>query len=457
VAVRIPSRRTIIVGVVIAAIVIAIGMLWSEAPVVETAVVSKRNIREFISEDAKTRLSNMYTVDMPVSGTLERITLEEGDAVTNGQIVAHVDPFDLEQAVARTEAEIRQLQAQIEGVGTTKPKPEDIDAARTQVKQAADAQSMAAKGLEIGRINLENAKTEFERYKKLLEQKAVSRSAYDEADRVFRAGQEEAQRLESALQAAKSAHATAEFQLQSLVASIDDNDFMRKAHEASIQGLQAMLAGTKDKLSKTNIASPIDGVVLEKLVDSRRVLLEGTPVLTIGNPDDIEIEVDLLSEDVPRVPAAAAVEVLTQVEGEAPISGEVKRIYPSGFKKISSLGIEQQRVKVIVSFDNSVAKLRPGSSVDVRIITSEAADVLSVPDMALFREGGAWNVFEVRGGRVYKTAVTPGVRNDQWAEIREGLNAGTVVVVEGATNVTDQQKVTAHEVMDMERVSPPIP
>src|SRR5690606_26147356 len=117
-------------------------------------------------------------------------------------------------------------------------------------------------------------------------------------------------------------------------------------------------------------------------------------------------------------------------------------IYPSGFMKISALGIEQQRVRTLISFDNSTLHLRPGTSLDVRIITGESENAAAVPERATFRHEGEWAVFTVKGGRAHLTPVTVGLKNDEWAEIAEGVVPGMTVVADVKNELTDGMRVS---------------
>ena len=130
------------------------------------------------------------------------------------------------------------------------------------------------------------------------------------------------------------------------------------------------------------------------------------------------------------------------LQGEI-VEGTVTRVYPAGFMKISSLGIQQQRVRTIIEFDNSNINLRPGTSVEVKIITAENPNALAVPERATFRQDGQWSVFRVRNGHAELVPVTLGLKNDDWAEIVEGLSAGDIVVAEPKNDLEDGARVTS--------------
>jgi HlyD family secretion protein len=190
------------------------------------------------------------------------------------------------------------------------------------------------------------------------------------------------------------------------------------------------------------LRAPVAGPILEKYVESRRVLPPGTPLLKMGDLSSVEIESDILSEEVVRVHSGQRVEISGKAVGrETSFEGKVKRIYPSAFMKISALGIEQQRVKTIIAFDNSTLGLRPGTRLDVRIITAEKQNAVSVPERSIFRREGKWYVFTVQGGRARLAPVSLGLKNDEWAEITDGLTAGDVIILEPKNDLEDGVRI----------------
>jgi HlyD family secretion protein len=400
-------------------------------------------VREFVVEEGTTRLPTFYPIDMPVGGTLLRVPYDIGTLVSEGQVIARVDPYDLQQQINGVQASIAQVQAQIEGVDVNKPKPEQIDAAKVRVQTASDNLDMARRELDISRISLENARKEYNRIKSISEQGGVSRSQLDEAERRFKSLQQEVARLSIAVDSAKKSRETAQLDLKALIDSIDDNEYMRSAYKAEIENLQSRLAALRNDLAKTDIRSPINGVITEKFTEGGTRMAPGSPVMTLGNLADIEVETDILSEEIPKIQVGTPAELFGKALREGTLPAVVKRIYPQGFKKISALGIEQQRVKVILGFDNSKGWLRPGTRVDVRIITAQHDNTLVIPERALFRQEGQWYVFAVRHGRATLTPVSVGLRNDEVAEILEGLQTGDTVITEPTNNIKAGMRVKA--------------
>jgi len=436
-------KRIIIIGIIVGAVG---GMGYvsfkGQAIPVEMAEVTTASVFEYISEDAKTRLDDEYIVDMPVMGTLKRIGLEIGETVKKGDVIAVVDPYQLEQQIRQIEAMIQQANAQVTGVDIQKPKDEDIQSAQLSIREMNDALLIAEKERKRLSFNLEESMTLYEKAKGLLEAGAGSELDFKQKELQYKGLQEELQRAKISEGAAKKTLEQAEITLQRLTGSIDDNEYMRVGFKAEIEGLQAQLAALKDDLKKTQIVAPVTGPILEKFIEDRRMLLGGEQLLKIGDLSSIEIECDVLSEEITPMREGNKVEISGKALGDEIIIGKISRIYPSGFMKISSLGVEQQRVRTIIEFDNSQIGLRPGTSVDVKIITAENENTLAIPDRALFRNAGEWSVFCLEGDTIKLRTVEVGLRNDDWAEILSGIDEGATIVAELKNELVDGTQVT---------------
>lgn len=431
-------KRLIIAAIIIVVAVVAV-YVGLRGPVLSVAVTEavRRDVSEYVAEDAKTRLHDEYTIDMPVSGTLERIALDVGAEIKKGDVLARVEPYDLERQIEATEALIEQARARITGVDVSKPKQEELKSAEVRVAEGRDSLAMARKQLEAAQINLGKAEDNYNRLSALYKQDIVSESDYDEAERKYRTLKQDAERLEIAVRVAGKGLELAELSQKQLVDSIDDNEYMREVYLAEIQRLESELGIMRDDLNETGITAPVDSVLLEKYIEDSRVLQAGTPLMRLGDMTTIEIESDILSEEVTRISVGDPVEISGKALGDETIMGEVTRIYPSGFEKISALGIEQQRVRILIGFDNSEAHLRPGTSVDIRVITDQHEDVVAVPERATFKRNGGWAVFKVNNSRAKLAPVTIGLRNDEWAEVVEGVEPGDTIITERKNDLED--------------------
>ena len=424
----------VLVGLVVAALMVQ----W---PIeVEVIEARKATIEETVVEEARTRLETDYRISMPVGGRLLRIDLKEGDRVESGDVVARIDRFEREEKLAGLKARRDEIEALIVGVDVAKPKAEDIAAAALVRDEARARYAAAQKAHETSRINLEQEEELFKRRRELFREGAITETEFIEAERairMLRAGREEAAETEQAMK--KNAERT-QVELERLRDSIDDNEYQRVAYKAQLDRVRTEMAILLDELAKSEIRAPATGPVLDIFQEDEQVLPAGTPLLKVGDLESIRIEADVLSEDVGRMDIGQAVEVFgPAVDGT--VIGQIERIYPAGFKKISALGIEEQRVRVIIAFDRRELPLRPGVRVDVRFITDRAEDVLVVPERALFMLAGQWHAFVARDGVAERRAVEVGIRSDEDAEIRAGLDEGDLVIYDPPPELDEGARV----------------
>jgi len=430
----------------LAAIAVLALLIFSMRPqpfVVDIGKPEQRTVREFIAEEAKTRLRDEYTVDMPVSGTLKRMAFEVGDVVDEGAVLAQIDAFDLEHRVIGLEYMIQQAAAQIGGVESGKPKTEDLDSASVRAKAARDSLRIAEKELQIAQIDFDEAQKDYERTKRLAEQGVASQTMLDDAERAYKGLREQVERAQLAVASAKKNVEILDMASTRVVDSVDDNEYLREVYQAEIKRLEADLAVAKSDLEKTIIRAPVCGPILEKYIENTRVLTAGTPIVKIGDLTTMEIESDVLSEEVVAIEPGDTVELIGKALGDHQLTGTVDRIYPSAFQKISSLGIEQQRVKTIIAFDNTTINLRAGTRLDIRIIVDQSENAIAVPERAIFKRDDTWNVFVVQGGKAQLRPVTLGLKNDTWAEVTQGLTLEEEIILEPKNDLEPGSRVEA--------------
>jgi HlyD family secretion protein len=430
------------IGVILLVVVLGGGWAWFQTRplVLRTVNPTVGAVQAFVAEDGKTRLDEEYIVTMPINGRLLRIELKEGDRVTSGDVVARVDDFELRQRLDKLRSQVDESRLLIQGVDIAKPKPEDIESARLKVSEAQFQLESASRTIAIARISFADAEREFRRMEKLLADGVVQRAQYDSAKRAFDTARESLANDQIREQAARQTLEIAKVAYDRIRRSVDDNEYQRGVYQAQIRQTEAEVALVRDQLAKTTIRAPVTGTILEKNTEDEQVLVAGTPLLKIGDMETIEIESDILSEEVGRLRPGQRVEISGKALEGRTIAGTVKRIYPGGFKKISALGIEQQRVKVIVAFDNRQLHLRPYVSVDLRFIVDEHKNVLTLPDQTVFKSGEAWAVLAIENGRLALKPIEIGLRNDQVAEVLSGLDKNAVVVAEPTNDLQSGQR-----------------
>jgi HlyD family secretion protein len=376
-------------GIIAAAIAWA---LWPAPLGVEVATVTAGPLRVTVEGPGRTRVRDRFVVAAPAPGHLGRIALEAGDPVAAGQQVAVIRPAT---PVPIDDRSRREIQARLEGAG------------------AAEAEARAA--LERARDAADLARREQARARTLAEGGSLPARDLDAADAA----------------AAGSAHA-----VEMAESAVRRSQREREAIRAQLDP-RAGPGG-----APVPVRSPAAGRVLRVLQESEGPVAAGAPLLEIGDPSRLELRVDLLTTEAVRVRPGARVEIV-RWGGEGALAGLVRQVEPSAFTKVSALGIEEQRVYVLVDPAGGPGwtPLGDGFAADARIVVSERGDALQVPAGALFRCDGAWAVFAVEGGRARLRKVQVGESSGDATEVTQGLSAGASVVLHPGDRIDDGKRV----------------
>jgi HlyD family secretion protein len=369
---------------------VAIALRPAAVPV-ELGSVVRGDLRVTVEEEGKTRIRDRFVVSAPATGRLRRVRLEEGDAVSEGDVVARLEPLPLDER-ARAEAQARLKAA---------------EAAR----RAAEARVR-----QIG-ASLEQARRSHERADKLAGEGLRSPEEREQAEL---AEASLARELDAARFSARAAAFEAEVARATLVADV---------------------SGRPDRPEGAVIAlrSPVSGRVLRVLQESERSILAGSPVVEIGDPANLEIVVDLLSTDAVRVRPGAAM-ILDGGEGRS-LRARVRSVEPSAFTKISALGVEEQRVNVIGDLEEPAGRLGDAYRVEASIALWEGKGLLKAPASALLRSGAGWSVFVAEGRRARLRSVEIGQRNPAEAQVLGGLQEAEKVVLHPSDRIKDGVRV----------------
>jgi HlyD family secretion protein len=388
------KRYLIWSGVAVVAAVVVWTSMRPTVVQVDAVAVVRGPLQVTVDEEGETRLRRRFVVSAPVSGRVMRIDARPGDAVKAGQAIAVIQPAAPMPLDARTRAGAE---------------------ARVRAAEAAGDRVRA----ERARLAVERTQAEADlaRAKSLFDGGYGSREALEQADARVRG-------LIEAVRAAEAAGRASEFELA-------------EARAALITGSDVATGRA------VTVTAPIAGLLLRRMQESEAVVPAGAPLIEIGNLDDLEIVTDLLSTDAVKVQPGAAVSI-DRWGGEGTLAGRVQRVEPAGFMKISALGVEEQRVNVIIDFvdpRDRRASLGDGFRVEVRIVVWEKADVITVPTSSLFRLDGEWSVFVIEGDLARRRPVRIGERNEQLAEVLEGLTPGETVVAYPGETVREGAKV----------------
>jgi len=411
--------------------------------VVETAEVTRGRIEEYVTEEAVTRLHTVRAVTALTSGIAARVELEEGDPVEAGQVVTTIEDTQIKSLLARSHAQVEEMKGYLEGVDAPLPEESEIAAAGKSVESAVASVEAAENNLEIARQDLIFAQKHFDRITRLRDEGSLTTESQDRAGRDYEVARKQVAAAEARLKIARLQQEVCKLQKNVLLESMDDTQHLKKVYGARIDQARAELENLSHEFSKTKVASPITGVVLEKYVDAEGFVRPGTQLLLVGDMTSIEIEADILSEEIGRISLGQKVVLVGKALGDQPPSATVQKIYPSGFTKVSTLGVRQQRVKVLIAFDNSRVQLGPGYDLDVKIITDARDASVLVPAGAVFATEDGMAVFKASGNRARFTPVTIGTRGEEFFEVVEGLEPGDRVVVRPPGDLESGDRIAA--------------
>jgi len=375
---------------------LVVGFMPRALPV-DVAEVKRAPLMVTVEEEGKTRVRERYQVSAPVAGYVRRIGLDAGDAIAAGQVLAVIEPARSVALDPRTRA---QAQAQVSAAR----------AALAVAQEDARAATAAAQLAQQERVRAES----------LRQSNFLSAQALDSA-------RSAETRARAAEQAAAHAVRVARFELETAQAAV-----------ASTARLQA--GGTAEQFQ---VRAPVAARVLKLRQESEGAVAAGQPLLEIGNSETLEIEVEVLSTHAVKIAPGSKV-ILDRWGGEGSLQGSVRVVEPSGFTKISALGVEEQRVRVIVDLTSPREvwqRLGDGYRVEARFVLWEGADVLQLPTSALFRHGEGWAVFAVDGRRARLTLVETGQRAGLTTQLLSGLAAGARVVSHPDDTISDGARV----------------
>ena len=396
------------IGIGAGALVLAgavVWAVWPEPTAVDMAEVTRGPLQVTVAAEGITRVREPYAITAPLTGMTTRSPVQVGDAVTAGEtVVAVIQPADPALLDMRTRMQ-----------------------AEAAVTEAEAAVRLAEANVERARSTLDHTGAQLDRNRALAERGTIPRRMLEDIE---------------------ADHMLAR---QGLVAAESELDL----HRATLARTQAQLIGPESRFQPgrapgeccVEIVAPQTGTVLEVTDLSARLVQAGSPLLTLGDLGDLEIELDLLSADAVQVtPGARA--LVDRWGGEGLLEARVRRIEPSAFTRVSALGIEEQRVRLRLDFETPAderAGLGDRFRVHVRVVLWEGENIAQVPQAALFRHGGSWAVFAVEDGRAVLRPVEIGHQSGGQAELRGGLEPGAQVVLYPPSALDDGSRVRARE------------
>lgn len=378
------KKRWIGVGAGVVVVILLVVLLSGGSAVqVELAEVRRDTVKVVVLEEGQTRLRDTYLLAAPVAGRLERIHLREGDEVGQGALVARIYPTPTDR------------------------REDDVNRARLTAAEAR--RDEIASRLTDARARAEQASREAERRAGLAESGVLAREAVERAQLEAESARRQLEALNSSLRAA----------------------------QAEVASARAILDGAGGRASEAlPVFAPAAGRVLRVMETSERVVAPGTPLIEVGDAGGLEIVVDVLTTDAVQIEPGDPVEI-TEWGGGYPLTGRVRLVEPSAFTEISALGVEEQRVNVLIDLDRTPAELGAGYRVQAAIATWIGSDVLAVPTGALFQQDGSWYAFVADGGEAVRTEVQLGERSADAAVVEAGLEEGDRVILFPSGEIED--------------------
>ncbi|MFU8815542.1 MAG: efflux RND transporter periplasmic adaptor subunit [Pseudomonadales bacterium] len=391
------TRKTVIIAAAVVVTLTLLVLALIPAPIpVSVADVQRGYFADYVEDEGRTRLRDPYLVTAPITGYLRRVQLEPGDLIGGGQTLFELEPLPAPALDARSREQAR----------------EAVAAARARI-QAAEAE------LETRQSDLALAEAELERAERLHERNLL---AAEERDR-RRAARDAAR---AAVRASRHRVDVARFELESARVVLEVADGERTPDQPTLA-----------------VQAPIGGTITRRFRWTEGPVSAGEPVLELGDLAELEVQVDLLSMDALRVAQGMRV-ILERWGGDEQLEGRVRRVEPAGFQRISALGVEEQRVPVMVELvtpREQWAALGDGYRVEARFVLWEGFDVLQIPTSAMFRHEGRWTVFVISNGRAERRAVSTARRSGLWTQVTDGLAPGETIITHPSDRIAHGSRV----------------
>lgn len=369
-------KHPVIILIAVVIVLLLAWGFWPQPVIVETGLVTRAPLTITIEEEGRTRVIDRYVISAPVDGVTCRVQLNVGDTVKQDEHLLSITPMEPQVLDPRSRAQAR---AKVEAAESA------LRAAEEQARAAAAADQLASN--ELGRLT------------PLLKQGAISRESFDKA--------------QTNAHTASANKRSADFNV----------DVARYELQAARSVLEYRSDSDLDNIERVPVRSPINGKILKVTHECAGPVRTGDPLLEVGDPSALEIEVDVLSADAVRIKPGMKV-LFDRWGGDQPLEGKVRIIEPVGFTKVSALGVEEQRVLIISDFISPPEhwqRLGDGYRVEARFIIWHHDDVLQVPASSLFRYKDGWALFVVENGHAIRRKVSIGQRNGMIAQITDGV------------------------------------
>jgi HlyD family secretion protein len=443
---------------VVGGVSVSLAMFGGAKMPVDVGLAEAGAISTFVEEQAKTRLPDVYRVTMPLDGRVLPIQLTEGDLVEKGQVVAELDVADLKTAALEGKARVARLEKSMIENDDTRLEENALRQFDEFLRSMNNTVRSAAEQTTASKAKADFSQSEFRRIEKLHAGNAATDRELAESELQLKQSQVDHAKDMLTLSSLESIRGAMTIGRESINKYIEKKSLRHDVLEQELTEARLESEQLERDLARGEIHSEVTGTVLKRHVSNTRRLPAGELLLEIGQMERLEVEAEILSEDAVIMRDGLKVEIVGPSIGETPVQGTIKRIEPQGFTKISSLGVEQQRVRVIIAFQPGELEalkakgreLKTDYRVRIRIFTGRKSNTITIPRSALFRGSqGNWQVFVVREGKAIRLDVNVGLMNDFRAEIPTGIEAGEQVIIAPEASLEDGQKVEPRLIPDL--------
>lgn len=415
----------------------------SKPPIVEVVLVETRRLEVSFSERAETVLRKDFPITLPVGGRISRIELEPGDRVRKGERLVDFDTVAIATEVAAQQARVEGQQRQQQTLSETDVEQREAEAVRRRLLAIQAESARFGPSLDAARTELANARSELNRVEALVRGGALPSQRLETARLALGQAQAQIATLEAEREVLRARESEAAASADSWKAQAERRQSQARAQEAAVREASSAKQRAEHELSKTEVLSPIDGVVLSREVRGPQELPAGTELMRLGRLEDLEALCEVLSQDALALRRGTPV-LLDSGGGQAtPLHGEVRLKEPQGFTKRSSLGVEQQRVRVRISLLDPPKDLGTGYELWARFVIDRKT-APSLPSSCFVKQADGYAVWAVRDGKLRKIAIEVGTKGDQHWEIRGStIKEGDRVVRSPEESLSEGLQVSA--------------
>ncbi|OPJ62947.1 efflux RND transporter periplasmic adaptor subunit [Clostridium chromiireducens] len=389
---------------------ISVYIVMQQGQAVETSLVEKGEIKQFIEDTATVQSTKKQIVYVEGAGKIDSIKFNVGDTVKKDDILLTMDKKDLELKLQDADSKIKAAQSQLSG---------------TDISNYVNKIEISEAEVDKAKVSYESASRSLNNSKVLYESGAISKQELDNVEDTYK-------NAEAVLKSSSN-------QLEEIKKGTPD--YVKNGYEAGVEQAVILRNSIMREIDKQQVLSPIDGIVVEKLLEENAIVVPGTTAFLIDNTKNLELEANILSDDIYKVKIGNEVEVSGKAIGNSLLKGKIIKIAPEAKNITSSLGVNQKRVMVTIEINDDTDLLKPGYDLDIKIITEIKSDTLVIPDSSVFDYKGDSCVFAVVDGKTVIRQIKKGIESEKTIEVLGGLEEGERIVLKPDNNTKEGMKV----------------